>query len=224
MRQAARTLGNILKLLPELTYFNVVSFGSKFTKLFPTSQPLTDAQRVRALLHVAGLTANMGGTDVLEPLKAVSKMPPRENSTRQVVLLTDGEVKNTQDVVKEARQGSHNTRIFSFGIGRDADKELVTGLARAGGGKAAFCINSADIRTQVRAQVERALSPALTNLNVWWYGLDAVQAPYKVRPIFHQEPYTMYGLVTKDNRFPDSRSARVFGKLPNGNNPISSVH
>jgi hypothetical protein len=72
MRQAVRTLMDILKLLPASIYFNVVSFGGSHKLLFPSSQPLTLEHRTRALLHVAGMKASMGGTDILQPLVEVS--------------------------------------------------------------------------------------------------------------------------------------------------------
>ena len=62
MRQAARTLMDILKMLPSSVYFNIVSFGGSHKMLFPKSQPLTDAHRARALVHVGGMTASMGAS------------------------------------------------------------------------------------------------------------------------------------------------------------------
>jgi len=175
MRQAARTLMDVLKLLPASVLFNVISFGSTHSSLFPESQPLSDEHRARALMHVAGLKATMGGTDVLGPLQAIASKPPAVGHSRQLVLITDGEVDNTSAVIRAARASSGDTRIFAFGIGREVSQELVDGLARAGGGKSSFSVNSADIRGQVAAQVARALSPSLTHMRVGWMGLDATQ-------------------------------------------------
>ncbi len=54
---------------------------------------------------------------------------------RQVFLLTDGEVSDTEAVVRLCRQQHSATgaRVFSFGIGADVSHALVHGAASAGG-------------------------------------------------------------------------------------------
>ena len=90
----------LLKSLPVGCSFNIVSFGSSFELLFPggsreySKETLDEASELQRTM-----TANFGGTEILEPLKAIFKKPPTPSMPRQVFLITDGEVGNTNQVL-----------------------------------------------------------------------------------------------------------------------------
>ena len=89
----------LLKSLPVGCSFNVVSFGSDFSLLFSDgSQPYSKETLDQALQLQNTMSADMGGTEILNPLKAVFKKAPSPGMPRQVFLITDGEVGNTNQV------------------------------------------------------------------------------------------------------------------------------
>jgi hypothetical protein len=49
--------------------FNVVSFGSNFTKIFPQSVVYNEENLKIAVNQISSFDADMGGTEILEPLK-----------------------------------------------------------------------------------------------------------------------------------------------------------
>ena len=103
---------------------------------------------------------------------------------RQVLVLTDGEVSNTDEVIALGRRHVGHTRVFTFGIGAGASHHLVRGVARAGEGAAEFIAPGERIEAKVLRQLSRALTPALDEVGVDWGGLSAVQAPHEVPPVF----------------------------------------
>jgi len=115
--------------------FNIVSFGSDFAPIWEKSQPCTIFNVRKALQVVRGFDADLGGTDLLRPLKWA--MGTQSKSNRSVIVVTDGAVANTNEVItycNDQREKSKNTMIYAFGIGNYADQKLVGGVASNGMG------------------------------------------------------------------------------------------
>jgi Ca-activated chloride channel family protein len=118
--------------------FNIIGFGSSHHPLFERSRPYDEASLSEASAHVAAMKADFGGTELLPALEFALKHPRAGSLARQIVVLTDGEVTNTDALIELARKHDTEARIFTFGIGAGASHHLVKGLARAGGGTAEF--------------------------------------------------------------------------------------
>ncbi len=123
------------------------------------------------------------------------EQPRRDGRPRQVVVLTDGEVTNTDAVLALARSHAAHARVFTFGIGAGSSQHLVNGLARAGGGAAEFIHPGERIEPKVVRQFGRLLSPALTDVRVSWGGLDAKQSPSAIPPVFAGGRLLLYAFV-----------------------------
>jgi Ca-activated chloride channel family protein len=175
--------------------FNIVGFGSRFESLFPEGRLYDDASLSAASSHVANLDANLGGTEMLPALTFVLEQRGSQSMPRQVVVLTDGQVTNTDEVLALARKHSEHARIFTFGIGAGASHHLVSGLARAGAGTAEFIYPGERIEPKVVRHLGRLLSPALTNVQMAWGELDVTQTPSVVPPVFAGGRLLLYALV-----------------------------
>ncbi|XP_044541080.1 von Willebrand factor A domain-containing protein 5A-like [Gracilinanus agilis] len=81
---AKETLILLLKSLPLGCYFNIYGFGSTFDSFFPESVEYTQKSMEEALQRVKALEADLGGTEILEPLKNIYSKPCRPNHPRQV--------------------------------------------------------------------------------------------------------------------------------------------
>lgn len=210
--EARNALQLCLRSLREGIDFNVAGFGSTFEILFPESQPYGEETLEEASRHVKFLDANMGGTEILPALEAIFQVPPRPGRARQLFVLTDGEVSNTDEVLRAVRRNSASTRVFTFGIGAGASHHLVKGMARAGNGEAEFIAPGERIEEKVLRQLERALAPACTEVTVDWAGAPVCQAPHHVPPVFSGDRLTVFGL------FEGELPSRVVlkGKRPSG--------
>ena len=65
---AVKALKLFLHSLPIGSRFNVFSFGSNFSSLFLTSQPYCQESLDHAVSVVSTFTADMGGTEIFQPL------------------------------------------------------------------------------------------------------------------------------------------------------------
>ncbi|XP_076101131.1 von Willebrand factor A domain-containing protein 5A-like [Mytilus galloprovincialis] len=110
IKKAKETLLLMFKSLPVGCLFNVVSFGSDFSTLFEQSEEYSEKTLDQALSLQAQMEANMGGTDILRPLKQIYSKNCKKGYPRQIFLLTDGGVRNTDEVIKLAKKNNGNTR------------------------------------------------------------------------------------------------------------------
>ncbi|KAK3702964.1 hypothetical protein QZH41_012402 [Actinostola sp. cb2023] len=149
IKSARETLLLFLKSLPEGCYFNVIGFGSSFIKLFPKSKSYDDSSLNHACSLGESMEADLGGTNILAPLQDVFSQPLIKGYPRQVFLLTDGGVGNTQQVIELVRTNATSARCFTFGIGAGASTALVKGVARAGKGMAEFVASGDKLRAKV---------------------------------------------------------------------------
>ncbi len=106
----------------------------------------------------------VGGTNVLHPIHKILSTPAKKGVSRQIFLLSDGEVINEQECIRAVKQHSHTTRVFTFGVGTDASKALLKGMARAGDGNFESIIENRNMDEKVIRQLNLALKPSLTNV------------------------------------------------------------
>lgn len=137
---AKRALKHSLKVLPSHCYFNVVSFGNDFAVMFPESRKLTSSAVGEAVSLIDRFSADLGGTELLKPIKAAFAMKSLPGVKQFVVVLTDGQVNNPRDIFAFIRENRNSRKVFAIGIGTDFSEELVIGIADAGGGNWASAV------------------------------------------------------------------------------------
>eukprot|EP01116_Phalansterium_solitarium_P018026 TRINITY_DN4612_c0_g1_i2.p1 TRINITY_DN4612_c0_g1~~TRINITY_DN4612_c0_g1_i2.p1 ORF type:complete len:1839 (+),score=606.15 TRINITY_DN4612_c0_g1_i2:180-5696(+) len=198
IEQVRSALQLILKKLPKGSYFNIYEFGSTFEKLFDQSVLLTDETLAQATERLKILDAELHGTELLAPLRDIFDAPPLNvpGLPRQLFVITDGQVPNTNAVLALVGKHAHNTRVFAFGIGERVSQYLVNGLARAGCGESEFVNANEPFEKKVHELHRKVLQPFLTDISVNWGTLSVVQAPKRLRTIFNGDRLLVYGLLS----------------------------
>jgi len=183
-----------LRSLTPGSRFNIVSFGSTYAPLFDGSRAYDEASLGDAAAFVRALDADMGGTEILPALQYVVQQPPVAGMPRQVLVLTDGEVTNTDAVIALGKRHANTARCFTFGIGAGASHHLVKGLARASRGAAEFISPGERIEAKVMRQFKRVFAPAMTGVKVEWGQKGLTPASDLVPPVFDGERVRVYAL------------------------------
>lgn len=116
---------------------------------------------VKYISDSIALGANLGGTEIYKPLNSVYKKPLIPGYLRQIFILTDGEVSNTDQVIGLVKAHAHVGRVFSLGIGDGSSHHLVEGLAEAGGGTSSFVTYAEKVESKVLNQLKNAIQPSL---------------------------------------------------------------
>lgn len=167
-----------LKSLPLGVPFNIVSFGSHCSKLWPRSRVSDKASLSDALEFTKTIDADMGGTEILAALKAAVENHYKDKLP-EVLLLTDGQVWNQSEIftfVTGAVQKS-SARFFTLGIGNFASHSLVNGIARAGRGFSQSVLDFEELDKKVIRMLKGALLPRLNDCRLD-LGLSALDDGY----------------------------------------------
>jgi len=111
IRSARETLVLFLKSLPEGSFFNIIGFGSDYKKLFPKSVAYSQETLDKATAHAQQMEADLGGTELLPPLEHIfTSLESFAGLPRQIFVLTDGSVSNTNACIKKVKQNLHSAR------------------------------------------------------------------------------------------------------------------
>jgi hypothetical protein len=107
-----------IRSLPVGSHFNIIRFGSNFDILFK-DEILTAVYNEQTAKTAVDLTRSMeadfGGTELLQPLNHLKTHPPIKGRSRQIFLLTDGEISNTNEVRYLSILDSAVSHIPQFG-------------------------------------------------------------------------------------------------------------
>ncbi|UJR34571.1 hypothetical protein I4U23_027347 [Adineta vaga] len=107
-----------IKSLPVDHYFNIIRFDSNYEKLFDDIKAIYNDDNVQKAHHfIENIKGDLDGTEMLLLLQWLNIHSSSKGHSRQIFLLTNGEISNTDEVLSLCRSISTSTRIFSFGSG-----------------------------------------------------------------------------------------------------------
>ncbi|KAL8803861.1 MAG: hypothetical protein Q9182_002917 [Xanthomendoza sp. 2 TL-2023] len=158
-----------LKSLPLGVKFNICSFGSKHSFLWPKSQAYSRDSVAEALAHVEGFDADCGGTETHSALAATIENRYQDIPC-EVMLLTDGDIWNQEALFsylnEQGKKSVAGLRVFALGIGNGVSHALIEGVARAGNGFAQTVNNDEKLDSKVIRMLKGGLSPHTTDYSL----------------------------------------------------------
>ncbi|XP_039728849.1 von Willebrand factor A domain-containing protein 5A isoform X3 [Pteropus medius] len=196
---AKETLILVLKSLPVGCYFNVYGFGSCYEPFFHRSVKYTQRTMDEALRRVKLMQADLGGTEILTPLRNIYSGPSIPGHPLQLFVFTDGEVTDTFSVIKEVQINSLRHRCFSFGIGEGASTSLIKGIARVSGGMSEFITGKERMQSKALRALKRSLQPVVEDVSLSWdlpSGLSAKMLSPEQTVIFRGQRLIIYAQLT----------------------------
>ncbi len=183
MVAARRALGRMIDTLTERDQFTVYAFDDRM-EAPPEFHgvgvvPATDRNRYRAIEFLARVDAR-GGTEMAAPLdQAVKQLSSSDRRAPArdpiLVLITDGQVGNEDQILKLLAKRLDGLRVFALGIDQAVNEGFLKRLATLGGG---FCevVESEDRLDEVMKRLHSRIgTPVLT-------GLHLEEAGFRVEP------------------------------------------
>ncbi|KAF9355272.1 hypothetical protein BGX26_006786 [Mortierella sp. AD094] len=176
---AKSALRVFLKSLPIGVKFNICCFGSSYSFLWTKSQTYSQNTLEEAIKHVGKIDAEMGGTEMFEPVKATLDQRCKDIPL-EVILLTDGDIWDQDRLFsylnKQVIESQDLIRVFTLGIGSGVSHSLVEGVAKAGNGFSQSVDEGEKMQSKVVRMLKGALSPHVTDytLEVKYSDKDSV--------------------------------------------------
>ncbi|KAH8828760.1 hypothetical protein DL96DRAFT_1814096 [Flagelloscypha sp. PMI_526] len=171
----------LLRGLPSKgTKFNIVSFGSRSTKFWESSQAYTQSNMEAATAHVDSMQADYGGTEIASALDLVfSSLSTPLSKPVAVFLLTDGAawdvagcVAKTKNAIATQATRENFMRVFTVGIGNGASTDTCDSIAKAGGGISVYVGPNEPIVGKCSRLVRAARTPPVQDFRIFWTGDD----------------------------------------------------
>ena len=226
IQQAKSALNYFLNLLNPGDRFNIVTFGTFVDKFKPDLVPVTQANIDSAKGYVYKLYA-LGLTNIDDALIQSLKQSYLSTSSCNLIFLTDGqptwgETKTDSILSHLKKYDENNVRIFSFGIGDDISKALLTTISSQCNGYAQFIKSDDSISTIVSNHFIRISKPVMKNISIDMGGLTPWdQYPKTIEDLYWGSQLIQFGLYDNKGTFNVTLSGKISSSSFNYNKMIS---
>jgi hypothetical protein len=203
MVAARRAAARIVDTLTGADRFTVLTFDSVVERapdLPPGLVAATDRHRFRAVEHLARAHAR-GGTEMLKPLREALDLLTSDSAAGQerdrvLVLVTDGQVGNEDQILRETAAATQRVRVHTVGIDQAVNAGFLGRLAAFGGGRCEL-VESEDRLDEAMDHIHRRIvAPLVTGLTVDSDGievLDGTLSPGRHPDLFPGAPVVFTG-------------------------------
>ncbi|MCC6807138.1 MAG: VWA domain-containing protein [Deltaproteobacteria bacterium] len=216
MVAARRAVARMVDTLTSQDRFNVYAFDDQITP--PKGwredelKPATDRNRFHAVEFLATVEAR-GGTEMAAPLNTGCDALLAQNAgerERVIVLVTDGQVGNEDQIVAALAKPLQHIRVFTVGIDRAVNEGFLRRLATLGAGAMELVEGEARL-DEAMDRIHRKLgTPLLTDVSIRGEGIDIepdTVTPDRIAAVFAGSPLEVAGRYTE--HAPLERSAIV---------------
>jgi Ca-activated chloride channel family protein len=206
MLAARRALGRMIDSLTDRDRFSILAFDDSIESFPQKGEPenAVDKERFRALEWLSKVESR-GGTEIAGPLRRALEIlstGSTENSAsvdRILVLVTDGQVGNEDQILKLLADQLQGIRIFTLGVDQAVNDAFLRRLASIGGGYSEV-VESEERLDEVMDKVHRRIrSPLLVELKLESESELCDLVPKRLPDLFPGTPITILGRIRAGN-------------------------
>jgi len=193
LNTAKKLLTRLIGNLQAKDRFNVILFAGSSKIMASSSLPAT-SDNIRQAVHLIERQRGGGGTRLYSALKKGMDLPKDENSSRTILIVTDGYIGAEKEVFRLIQKNLNKTNVFAFGIGSSVNRYLIEGMAKSGQGEPFIVTKPSDAGQVARQFQDYVQSPVLTNISIKYDGFDAYDIePISIPDLFAQRPVIVFG-------------------------------
>jgi Ca-activated chloride channel family protein len=197
IQQARGALLQALDRLRPCDRFGILAFSSGYGEFSPAPLPATAENLAAARRYVKGLEAG-GGTEMLPALLHLMQKPTSSDYLRHIILLTDGDLGNEEQIFAALHTDLGNARLYTVAIGSAPNFFLATKMAQFGRGTFTHIADISDIQQQMARLFESIESPVLTDVKLTFTGVETAEVyPEHIPDLFLHQPLRIFGRISK---------------------------
>ena len=182
INQAKVGLLRILDNLRESDTFNIVRFGDTARAYFPRCVFATKSNLNQAREAVETMEADLGGTEMADALKFTYALKDESDRPAAILLITDGEVYQHEDIINKAKSAKH--RIFTVGVGSSVAEAFIRNIASNTGGAAELVSPNEGMAETIYRQFNRMFQQRAISANIKWPNESEWQSPESIGTVF----------------------------------------
>lgn len=200
LEQAAQAMKICLRNLGNNDLFNLVAFESELHPFSQKSLPFNQKNLDSATRWVNRLRS-MGGTEILPAVEFALKEETPEYE-KIILLFTDGQVGNENEIINYIKARNQNLRLFSIGIDTTVNDFFINRIAEAGNGYAEFAYPGENLEDKVIRHFSRIHANYMENITLQMEGLSLEPGGKIPNRLYDMEPFTQ---VFKMNSQPQDK-------------------
>ena len=188
-----RAVIECLKQLDVGDKFNIIPFESRFEAMNVKAIEYNEENMKSAIKYINKLEP-LGGTEILDPIKFALY---EKNTDKIILLFTDGQVGNEDEIIKFVENNVNRSRIFPFGIDINVNSSFIKKLAKVGNGKPELIQPNEKIDDKIIRTFARIQTPLLEELTIDYGNNKVIDEIREEKCLFNYEFYNVFVKVEK---------------------------
>ncbi|MBU0473960.1 MAG: VWA domain-containing protein [Bacteroidetes bacterium] len=212
--QVKQSLDYYLNLLNPADQFNIVTFGTYVAQFKPDLIPAT-AENIEAAHNYVFQMYALGMTNISAALDSSLTQSFGDTTSNNLIFLTDGKptvgITDAEIIINNAAEtNTKNVKIFSFGVGDNLNRNLITKLANENHGYATYITSDDSIAILVNNHFTKISKPLITDLQIDFGGLQSWDRYPKVfSDLYWGSQSVEMGLYTNSGSFPITLTGKI---------------
>ena len=191
--ETKRAVIECLKQLDVGDKFNIIPFESEFEAMNVKSIEYNEENMKKAIRYINKLEP-LGGTEILDPIKFALY---EKNTDKIILLFTDGQVGNEDEIIKFVENNINRSRIFPFGIDTNVNSSFIRQLAKAGNGKAELIQPNEKIDDKIIRTFARIQTPLLEKITIDYGSNKVIDEIREEKCLFNYEFFNVFAKIEK---------------------------
>lgn len=193
LEETKRAVIKCLKQLDIGDKFNIIPFESEFEAMNIKAIEYNEENMKKAEKYINHLES-LGGTEILDPIKFALY---EKNVDKIVLLFTDGQVENEDEIIKFVEDNINGSRIFPFGIDTNVNSAFIKQLAKVGNGKAELIQPKEKIDDKIIRTFARIQTPLLEEIRIDYGNNIILDEIREEKCLFNYEFFNVFAKIEK---------------------------